>query len=110
LQVGTREIDLTTRFVPHDFRGDEAIDCTLVAGPCRDFNAMFRRGRARGSVTSCVARARSSIRRSSACRMRPGDPRSDDCAALRAPADEGHALVAPSLCRLRRRIDRRAAA
>jgi environmental stress-induced protein Ves len=41
---------LTTPFVPHDFRGDEAVDCTLVAGPCRDFNAMFRRGRGHGSV------------------------------------------------------------
>ena len=45
-----RETDLTTRFVAHDFSGDDAIDCTLLAGPCRDFNAMFRRGRARGRV------------------------------------------------------------
>ena len=35
---------------PHDFSGDDAVDCTLLAGPCRDFNAMFRRGRARGRV------------------------------------------------------------
>jgi len=46
-----REMNLTTRFVAYDFSGDEAFDCTLVAGPCRDFNAMFRRGRARGRVT-----------------------------------------------------------
>jgi len=46
-----RETELTTRFMPHDFSGDEAVDCRLVAGPCRDFNAMFRRGRARGRVT-----------------------------------------------------------
>src|SRR5262249_48883926 len=47
---GERTIDLTTPFVPQDFRGDQSVDCTLVAGPSRDFNAMFRRGRARGSV------------------------------------------------------------
>ena len=45
-----REVELTTRFVAHDFSGDDAIECTLLAGPCRDFNAMFRRGRARGRV------------------------------------------------------------
>ncbi len=42
--------ELTTPFVPHAFSGDDAIECTLVAGHCRDFNAMFRRGRARGQV------------------------------------------------------------
>ena len=46
-----RATELTTPYVPHDFRGEETIDCTLVAGPCRDFNAMFRREHARGSVT-----------------------------------------------------------
>jgi environmental stress-induced protein Ves len=50
LRSGTRDIELTTRFVPHDLSGDDAIECTLVAGPSRDFNAMFRRGRARGRV------------------------------------------------------------
>lgn len=42
--------ELSKPFATHDFSGDEAIDCTLLAGPCRDFNAMFRRGRARGRV------------------------------------------------------------
>ena len=42
--------ELTTPFVPHAFRGEDVVDCALVAGPCRDFNAMFRRARARGSV------------------------------------------------------------
>ena len=50
LREGPRDVELTTPFVPHDFSGDEGIDCTLVAGPVRDFNVMFRRGRARGSV------------------------------------------------------------
>jgi hypothetical protein len=45
-----RDIELTTRFAPHTFSGDEAIGCALVAGPVRDFNAMFRRGRAHGNV------------------------------------------------------------
>ena len=45
------DAELTTPFAPHAFSGDKAIECTLVAGPSRDFNVMFRRGRARGSVT-----------------------------------------------------------
>ena len=51
LHGGLRDAELTTPFEPHTFSGDAAVDCTLVAGPVRDFNAMFRRGRARGSVT-----------------------------------------------------------
>ena len=34
LRSGASDIELTTRFVPHDFSGDDAIECTLVAGPC----------------------------------------------------------------------------
>lgn len=51
LHGGVRAIELTTPFEPHTFGGDAAIDCKLVAGPVRDFNVMFRRDRARGSVT-----------------------------------------------------------
>jgi len=51
LRGGRLDADLTTRYVPHAFSGDEAIDCALVAGPIRDFNAMVRRDRARGSVS-----------------------------------------------------------
>lgn len=43
--------EVRVRFEPLQFSGDEAIECTLIAGPVRDFNAMFRRGEARGSVT-----------------------------------------------------------
>ena len=50
LRGGIRDADLTKRFAPHAFSGDEAIDCTLVDGRIRDFNVMFRRGRARGRV------------------------------------------------------------
>jgi environmental stress-induced protein Ves len=46
-----REKELRTPFEPYRFSGDDAVDCTLIAGPVRDFNAMFRRGVARGSVT-----------------------------------------------------------
>jgi len=45
-----REKELRTPFEPYRFSGDDAVDCTLIAGPVRDFNAMFRRGAARGSV------------------------------------------------------------
>jgi environmental stress-induced protein Ves len=51
LREGERATGLTTPFAPHAFGGDAAIDCKLIAGPVRDFNAMFRRGRACGSVT-----------------------------------------------------------
>ena len=51
LHEGERATELTTPFAPHAFGGDAAIDCRLIAGPVRDFNAMFRRGRACGSVT-----------------------------------------------------------
>jgi len=50
LHGGVRDAELTTPFAPHAFSGDEAIECSLVAGRSRDFNAMFRRGRARGNV------------------------------------------------------------
>jgi hypothetical protein len=51
LHEGVRATELTTPFAPHVFSGDVAIECKLIAGPVRDFNAMFRRGRARGNVT-----------------------------------------------------------
>ena len=93
-----RATALTTPFVPHDFRGDEAVDCTLVAGPCRDFNAMFRRGRARGSVA---------VVRGSGARFEPRQFRlayaaqgSHECAIAGQGVhrlDEGHALMAAEL-------------
>jgi environmental stress-induced protein Ves len=42
--------ELRTPFEPYAFSGDDAIVCTLLAGPVRDFNLMLRRGRARGHV------------------------------------------------------------
>ena len=50
LTGGGRETELCTPFEPFRFSGDDAVDCTLIAGPVRDFNAMFRRRDARGSV------------------------------------------------------------
>jgi environmental stress-induced protein Ves len=50
LRGGGREAELTTPFEPYAFSGDDAVDCTLVAGPVRDFNAMFRRDHAEGGV------------------------------------------------------------
>ena len=35
---------LSTKFEPHAFRGEEAIQATLINGPARDFNVMVRRG------------------------------------------------------------------
>ena len=95
LAGGARDTELTTRFVPHDFSGDDAIDCMLVAGPCRDFNAMFRRGRARGRV----AVVRGSAIRNSA-RRSPASVCGDRTARMhgsrgspRTRLDEGHALL-----------------
>jgi environmental stress-induced protein Ves len=45
-----RDVELRMPLEPFRFSGDETIECTLLAGPVRDFNAMFRRGAARGSV------------------------------------------------------------
>ncbi len=50
LTGGGGDSALRTPFEPHSFSGDDAIDCALVAGPVRDFNAMFRRNRACGAV------------------------------------------------------------
>jgi len=36
---------------PFHFPGDEALRAELLAGPCRDFNVMTRRGRCRAEVT-----------------------------------------------------------
>jgi environmental stress-induced protein Ves len=41
---------LATPLVPFEFRGDVAIDCTLLGGPSSDFNVMSRRGRVRTDV------------------------------------------------------------
>jgi environmental stress-induced protein Ves len=50
LRGGAREVELRTPFEPYSFAGEEAIDCALVDGPIRDFNAMVRRSRARGTL------------------------------------------------------------
>lgn len=47
---GARDVELCTPFEPYSFAGEDAVDCTLVDGAIRDFNAMFRRGRARGTL------------------------------------------------------------
>jgi environmental stress-induced protein Ves len=41
---------LAAPLVPFEFRGDVAIDCTLLGGPSSDFNVMSRRGRVRTEV------------------------------------------------------------
>lgn len=59
LSNGSRAVVLRTPFEPYAFDGDESIDCALVSGPVRDFNAMVRRDRARGSVV--VVRASAAV-------------------------------------------------
>jgi len=51
LEGGGGAVRLAGLFEPCAFSGDDAVDCTLLAGPVRDFNLMLRRGRARGGVT-----------------------------------------------------------
>jgi environmental stress-induced protein Ves len=41
---------LDRRHLPFAFAGEEAVDCALVGGPCRDFNVMTRRAGARAEV------------------------------------------------------------
>jgi environmental stress-induced protein Ves len=59
LSGGVHDIVIRTPFEPHSFDGEVPIDCTLVSGPIRDFNAMTRRDRAQGSVVA--VRAESSV-------------------------------------------------
>jgi uncharacterized protein len=42
---------LSSLYEPYAFSGDDAVACTLLDGPVRDFNLMLRRDRSRGSVT-----------------------------------------------------------
>jgi uncharacterized protein len=51
LRGSTCDATLRTLFEPYAFDGDDALACTLVAGTIHDFNVMFRRGRASGSVS-----------------------------------------------------------
>jgi uncharacterized protein len=46
----TLSAELRAPFEPYLFSGDEALSCSLVAGPVRDFNLMLRRGRVRGHI------------------------------------------------------------
>ena len=48
---GSIDHALTTPLAPFPFPGDIALDSTLVAGACSDFNVMTRRGRYRGEVS-----------------------------------------------------------
>ena len=90
-----RETELSARFVAHDFSGDDAIDCTLLAGPCRDFNAMFRRGRARGRVA--VVRDSPARFESAQFHVSYAAKGAHECTVLGHGShrlDEGHALLA----------------
>ena len=51
-----RNVLMRTPFEPYAFPGEDPVDCALLSGPIRDFNAMVRRDRARGCVA--VVRAR----------------------------------------------------
>jgi len=57
LSHGDVHVVLRTRFEPYAFDGDHPVDCKLVSGPVRDFNAMVRRDRARGEVAAIRAGA-----------------------------------------------------
>jgi environmental stress-induced protein Ves len=48
---GSIDHALTSPLAPFPFPGDIALDATLVAGACSDFNVMTRRGRYRGDVS-----------------------------------------------------------
>jgi hypothetical protein len=88
------DTELTMPFEPHTFSGDAAVECTLVAGPVRDFNAMFRRGRARGSVA--VVRERGAEFATAQFRLAYAAIGAQECiGATRWPLrlEAGHALV-----------------
>ena len=57
LSGGRHDVVLRTPFEPYAFDGEDPVDCALVSGPVRDFNAMVRRDRACGAVTAVRANA-----------------------------------------------------
>ena len=89
------EVELITPFVAYEFRGDQSVECTLVAGPCRDFNAMFRRGRVRGSV-AVVRRSAAEFDPAQFC-LAYAAKGAHECTIARRGVyrvDEGHAVLA----------------
>jgi environmental stress-induced protein Ves len=50
LAGGAHDAELRAVYEPYAFSGDDALTCSLIAGPVRDFNLMLRRGRVRGRV------------------------------------------------------------
>lgn len=55
LAFGGRKIVLAKRYDIARFPGDERTECTLANGPCKDFNIMVDRTRAKAAVTLCEA-------------------------------------------------------
>jgi uncharacterized protein len=53
LSGGVVPIVVRTTFAPVAFSGDASLQCSLLAGPVRDFNLMVRRGAARGNIVVC---------------------------------------------------------
>ena len=95
LRSGRSDTRVTTHFAPKDLSGDDAIECKLIAGPCRDFNAMFRRGRARGSV-AVVRGSVAEFDPAQFCLSYAARGTHECTIAARGAhrVDEGHALVA----------------
>ena len=89
-----RDVEISRPYEPFRFSGDESIECTLIAGPVRDFNAMFRRGAASGSIA---------VVRGSAAAVAPADFRlayaaagAHECVIAGRPPfvlEPGHAAV-----------------
>jgi len=55
LAFGGRKAVLEKRYQMARFPGDEPTECILADGPCKDFNIMVDRTRAKASVTLCEA-------------------------------------------------------
>ena len=94
LTGGGRDATLRTAFEPHSFAGDDAVDCTLVAGPIRDFNVMFRRDRAHGTVA--VVRGRGAEIAPSGFLLAFAAKGAHECVIPGRPPDRlapGHALL-----------------
>jgi len=50
LEVEGKPVVLDTPWAMHGFSGDRIVDCTLLDGPTRDFNFMWRRSQATAEV------------------------------------------------------------
>jgi len=88
LAFGDRAVVLDKRYQMARFAGDEATQCALLHGPCKDFNIMVDRARGRAAVTLSEAAFSSHAAPRTLLHVLEGEWALDfDGAGTRMPAD-----------------------